>query len=302
MILCVCPNPSIDMFVWIDTFRSGEVNRAKREQRFPGGKGVHVAMAIAELGEPVHLLGMWGGASGQWIRRECETRGVRCHGPEVAGWSRTCMTFKSASVEFHDTELLGTGPFINSDDFHQLLRDFRRLLPESELVCMSGSWPDGAPVDGYAQLIGLAHDAGKLTVLDTTGVQLTHALERRPGVVHMNRSEAAAWFREDDVVKSARLLADICDYAAVTAGAEGLHLVRGDEAVHARCIVDTVYSAVGSGDCLMAGMAVALQRGQSLEDIARMAVACGGANCMREDLGMLYRKDVEMLLPTVELM
>lgn len=48
-ILVVCPNPSIDTYAWIDGFANGVPNRIKREDRYPGGKGLHVAMALAEL-------------------------------------------------------------------------------------------------------------------------------------------------------------------------------------------------------------------------------------------------------------
>jgi tagatose 6-phosphate kinase len=38
-ILSVCPNPSVDTFVWVDHIHAGRVTRAEREQHFPGGKG-----------------------------------------------------------------------------------------------------------------------------------------------------------------------------------------------------------------------------------------------------------------------
>ena len=56
MLLAVCPNPSVDYSIWIDSLEPGKVHRATREERYPGGKGVHVAMAAAELGEDVTLL------------------------------------------------------------------------------------------------------------------------------------------------------------------------------------------------------------------------------------------------------
>lgn len=298
--LCVCPNPSVDMFVWIDQLHSGNVNRARREARFPGGKGVHVALAAAELGMPVRLLAFWGGATGEWIKSECWRRGIECYGPEVDGWSRTCMTFKSQDPEWTDTELLGTGPTIDEKDFNKFFAIYQDALEESQGVCFSGSWPGGAPADGYARMLAEAQRLGKATLLDTTGDQLKHALVYKPTVVHMNRSEAADFFGGDNVQSNARLLAQRCTYAAVTAGADGLFLFRGSEGVHTRCTVDRFFSAVGSGDCLLAGLAVSLLRGEGLVEMAKLAVACGGANCMREDLGMLYRGDVDNLLPKVE--
>jgi tagatose 6-phosphate kinase len=298
MILCLCPNPSIDMFAWVESILPGGVNRIQKEKRFPGGKGVHVALAAAELGEKVQLLAFWGGPTGQWVKNSCEELGVSCHGPVIDDWSRTCMTFKSQDA-YRDTELLGAGPNIDGEDFESFVNEYRKLVATTDCVCMSGSWPHGAPSDAYAQLITIAKSAEAPVLLDTTGEQLQHALKSRPVAVHLNRTEIQALLKEKDVRTAALFLAQKCEYAVVTSGPDGLYLAHGQEVVHAHCNIDQVYSAVGSGDCLVAGFAVALKRHMSIQDSARLAVACGAANCIREDLGMLYRKDVERLLPSV---
>lgn len=295
MILSVCPNPSIDMYAWVDDMRAGEVNRVKKEQRFPGGKGVHVALAVRELGEEVALLGIWGGATGAWIKKSCEEMGVACYGPVVSGWSRTCMTFKSDGG-FDETELLGAGPVIDAGDFERFLAEYQRLLSRADAVTMSGSWPKGSPRDGYAQMIRLAHVRKVPAFVDTTGEQLVHALKERPEVVHMNRTEVREHFNVTDIREGAFLLAKQCRYAVVTSGAEGVYIAEGKEMHHAVCRVEKVYSAVGSGDCLLGGISVALRRGMSVADAARLGAACGAANCMREELGMFFREDVETLV------
>jgi tagatose 6-phosphate kinase len=298
MILAICRNPSVDTYAWLEEIHPGKVNRIQKEQRFPGGKGVHVALAAAELGEEVTLLGFWGGATGQWIRESCEEQGIFCYGPEVEGWSRTCVTFK-ADNSFNETELLGAGPTISDADFESFLEEYQKMLPGAKCVTLSGSWPKGAPSDAYAQLLRIAHQADALTFLDTTGDQLAPALAEHPQVVHLNRTEAHDHFGEKDIVKNALLLARQCQYAVITAGAEGVYVANGKEVHHASCTVSNVYSAVGSGDCLLRGLAVAFHRGMTLEDAARLAAACGAANCIREDLGMFYLKDAERIFKEV---
>ncbi len=295
MILCVCPNPSVDSFVWLNVFRPGEVNRIHKEARFPGGKGVHVALALQELGEEVAVLGFWGGPTGDWIKKECEKQGIRCYGPETDEWTRACFTLKIEGMYDH-TELLSPGPAISSKDFDDFLQAFEGLMGKAKGITMSGSWPAEAPVSAYAQLIHLAKRAGKKVLLDCTGDGLAAALKERPYLVHLNQSEARDFFTEADPENAMRLLARHCEYAAVTAGAEGLFLAGSDEMVHAACKVEAVRSTVGSGDCLLAGLTIACIRGLDLEEAGKWAVACGAANCIREELGMLYRKDVEALL------
>ena len=294
MILCLCPNPSIDKFVWFDTFEGGQVNRFTKEQHFPGGKGIHVALAARELGEEVIVLGFWGGATGRWLKSECEKYGIVCYGPDTEGWSRTCLTFKSEG-KYDDTEILGCGPFISTADFRQFLNTFSQLITDASCVTMSGSWPEGSPSDSYAQLIEIATQAGKNTFLDCSGEQLSNALFKKPYLVHINEKEGQSLSLGSNSREIACLLSASCEFAAVTAGADGLYFATGNEIVHAQCEVSEVYSAVGSGDCLLAGLTVAFLRNMNLIDAAKFAVACGGANCIRQDLGMLYKSDVEIL-------
>ena len=56
---------------------------------------------------------------------------------------------------------------------------------------------------------------------------------------------------------------------------------------------------VGSGDCLLGGLAVGLARGASAEEALRLGVACGAANAATPETGFVRREDVEALLPRV---
>jgi fructose-1-phosphate kinase PfkB-like protein len=60
-----------------------------------------------------------------------------------------------------------------------------------------------------------------------------------------------------------------------------------------------VRNTVGAGDCLLAGFAVSLLRGDTIDQCARVAVACGSAKSMHPEIGLLQLSDVECLLPAV---
>ena len=155
---------------------------------------------------------------------------------------------------------------------------------------MSGSWPEGAPDNAYQQLIELANQYGKKSFLDCTSTQLHNALKSSPFAIHLNHKERNEFNSE---VK--------CEIKAITAGIEGLYLTVENKTIHGKCTIDNVYSAVGSGDCLLAGLVVSYKRGLNHKEMARFSTACGTANCMREDLGMIYKTDVEDLIKRVEL-
>ena len=64
---------------------------------------------------------------------------------------------------------------------------------------------------------------------------------------------------------------------------------------HAWVSVPGAAYPVGSGDCLLGGMAAALARGQAMEAALRLGVACGAANTLVAETGWLRREDVDAL-------
>lgn len=301
MILCLCPNPSTDKFIWIEELTHGEVNRIKKEQSFPGGKGVHVALGISELGEECALLGFWGGYTGQWVKQFCEERGILCYGPEVNEPARICITFRS-SGDLNGTELLGLGPFIEEENLNFFWLEFIRLLDIASAVCMCGSWPPTTMGMDYTEFILAAKKKGIMTFVDCSGKSLMNSLSVNPYCIHINNQEGFEILNEHSPLKIANGVLTNCDLAAISCGADGLYLAGKDQpAIHVSCKLQSISSTVGCGDSLMAGLIVAHKRELNLIDTAKLSVACGSANCLREDLGMFYKKDVDILLARVEI-
>src|SRR5260221_12717118 len=61
---CVSLNPAIDTRLIVNGFVPGRVNRVSEVVRMPGGKAVHVAMALKGLGATPTWIGFAGGATG----------------------------------------------------------------------------------------------------------------------------------------------------------------------------------------------------------------------------------------------
>lgn len=296
-VLVVCPNPSIDIFAWIDSFQYGVPNRVSKELRYPGGKGLHVAMALAELGIPVTVAGFWGGEAGNWIRKACNEYypSIKFTGPTLNEWSRSCYTFK-AQDDFDDTEILGPGPSISKENFDELTGSIARELPGTGIMALCGSWPKGSPDTGYKSIIALGKTHQVPSFLDCTGVQLKNGLSARPFGVHLNRKEITDFYGLDFDQAKEKLLSE-CEVAAVTDGSKGLYLMNQTTGVHALTKVQKVISTIGSGDCLLAGIVAGYTQDLPFAEIARLGATCGAANCLRPDLGMLHRSDVDTLLP-----
>jgi tagatose 6-phosphate kinase len=294
MILCVCPNPSVDSLFYAGDFITGNVNRISRERRYPGGKGVHVALALVELGFPARLMGFWGGPTGEWIQNECKSRNLDSFGIQVDDWTRTCFTIISDKMV--ETEILGIGPKINKTMIRLFNQKFAQSIDKFSVVTMSGSWPQGAPDNSYIHLVRKARQKDIPSVIDCSGSLLKAVMEIKPFAIHINYNEAVNVFGKNTPVDLVKQLSKYCNFAALTKGAEGLYLSDGRKIIRASHHLDKIKSCVGSGDCLVAGLAGSITNHSELIDMAIMSASCGAANCLGNDLGMIRQKDVKELM------
>lgn len=304
MFLTVCANPSVDSFWRIDTLTPGTTNRSKGESFYPGGKGIHTAFALGELGQKVTTLGVWGGQTGQWLQQQCKKNGISTVGPTVEGWTRLCMTIQS-DTKWKETEVLGRGPVVSDMVTNSFQSAFQQCLTERkpEAMLISGSTPDGFDDRLYHTLVEEARGANVPAYVDASGPLLTHALEAHPYGVHINLQEGQDLCGRNTPVEIAQWLSQKCTLAAVTAGADGLYLGFEGTIYHACYTIDEseIISTIGSGDCLLAGLSLAANRFNEPEQWTRYAAACGSANCIHPELGMLQRSDVERIFEQVML-
>jgi len=293
-------NTAIDKLVDVDMLRSGAVQRISGIRVSFGGKGLHVAQTIAALGEKVRLVGLVDATSGPAIATLMRERGVEFHGIQIPGTIRTCLAIRERDGRI--TELLEPGPVLDSATREQMLATFRRLALDSDLAVMSGSLPPGCDDTTYADLVRHLQGAGVRSLVDASGSALRLVVEARPFLVKPNRDEAAALFGKpaggiaDAAAATRLLLARGVPMPVVSLGADGVVAAHGTEVLHASVSVERVVSAVGSGDCLIAGLAVGLMRGDSLAAMLRLGAACGAANAS-SGLGYAQRADVDALLP-----
>lgn len=296
-------NTAIDRFIQVDALTPGEVHRVRAEKVYPGGKGVHVAQTIAELGEPVRLVGLVDAVHHPFIARQMSARGVLFRGVEIEGELRQCMALQEAGGSI--TEVLGQGPQLNQVEQDTLLREFGRSVAESELVILSGSLPRGFADTLYAGLVEYVHDLGKRCLVDASGDVLRHAVMAKPFLVKPNRDEISQLVGHPVINLQAAELAAIAlrergiALPVVTMGELGAVAADETGVWHAQLEPARLRNAVGSGDCFLAGMAVAIQRRLSLDEALRLAVACGVANAESEETGFAKRSNVEALLPDV---
>jgi 1-phosphofructokinase family hexose kinase len=296
-------NTSIDKTMEMAELRSGAVNRASSVRAYAGGKGLHVARAIGTLGEKATLVGVIDATHRAFFEEALAPLGVAFDGIEVES-VRTCLAIREAGGT-RITEILEPGPEVDEARQRAVCDAFLARARGSVLAVLSGSVPRGFGDDVYARLAASLGGAGVRCLVDASGALLRAAADARPFLVKPNREELEALLgvRIEGVPAAARAALALCGrgitMVVVSLGPEGALLASGGRVCHAVGPAQPVEHTVGSGDCLLAGVAVGLARGLGLEEVLRLGVACGTANALSPEHGYMKRADAEAMLPLV---
>lgn len=127
------------------------------------------------------------------------------------------------------------------------------------------------------------------------------ASPNRPDFIKPNQQEAEEFLGRPLDNDAARWDAVAAFHAAgvrgvfMSLGAEGALFSLDGERLRAVPPRIEEVNPVGSGDALVAGIAMGLIAKRPLEEIARTAIACGTANAMSWDIGHFTRAEVESL-------
>jgi tagatose 6-phosphate kinase len=299
-------NSSVDKAMAADELAPGAVVRVRDVRTTAGGKGVHVAQAVAALGEPVCLVGLVDAAHRALFDDTLGPRGVTFDPVPSPGALRTCLAIHDRGGA-RVTEVLEPGPATDEPTREALFRRFLARAARSSVAVLSGSLPPGFAADAYARLVSGLREAPVRVLVDASGERLAAAAAAGPYLVKPNRDEAEALTGRAiegpaAAVKAARAIREMGPAVVVLSiGAAGAVMVAEGQAAHAWVRLDEVKNPVGSGDCLLGGVAVALARGLPADEVLRLGVACGAVNAAGSETGFITRGDVEALMPRVEL-
>jgi tagatose 6-phosphate kinase len=286
VILCLAGNPSIDKLFEVERLAPGEIHRPEHFVQLPGGKGIHVAQVSAALGAPTLVTGLLAGHTGRWIAETLAAQGV--HGHFAWGRGETRSSLSVADREGGGlTEFYEDGTMIEAGEWQAVKEIVLQLLPQASWLALAGSMPPGAPVDGYAELIAAAHEAGVPAAVDTRAAALERVVDAAPALVKINIHEAAELLGrpiEGEVDVRAALdeirarAGGEGHAAAITLGEDGALLVDPEGvAWRGGCRVRGRYP-VGGGDTFLGGLLVGLVRGAPWSEALRVALGAAAAN------------------------
>ena len=327
MILVCGHNNAWQLTYRFDAVTRGAVNRVREVHRSAAGKGVNVARVLGALQAPATLLAYLGGANGARVRQALAGEGIAAEVIGTAADTRTCVTLLESAGETRQvTELVEPAVTASDAEQERFAVAYDRLLKQASVVVIAGTAIGGAAREVYARMVRRAHHRGVPALLDAYHGHGRAALAAAPEIVKINRAELAELTGAAVAGEAARVAAyrGLCDrygvrWVIVSAGEEGIEACDGKRLLRAAAPTVPVVNSIGSGDAAAAGVAASLVRAAGfpatgtasasrdapgaaparlriehadLAAAARLAVACGTANCLTPTPGSVTREAV----------
>ncbi len=306
MIVTMTLNPAVDETLFVHSVEIGAVNRVHDSHFDPAGKGINVSRLVHRLGWPTVALGFLAGDIGDLAERTLGAEGVLSHFVRVRGETRLNVTIRDEGTR-EETSFFDRGPLVTPDDLERLDQTLNTLVAAAQVLVLAGSLPPGLPDDTYANYIRMAEAKGIKTILDAHNEALRLGLMAHPYMVKPNRSETETLLgrklpdREAVIDAAKDLIKNGVKVVVISMGAEGAICAEGDNVWHAIPPNVERRSSVGSGDSMVAGLAISVMRGQSPVEGLRLGTAAGAATAMTPGTTLGSPEDVASLLPQVRI-
>ncbi len=305
MILTVTLNAALDRTLSVPNFQAGRRHRASDALTLPGGKGVNVARALRNLGQPVIATGLAGGRTGTSIIEQLTAEGILNDFVRIADESRT-STAVVDPTSLQQTEINEYGPSVGDSELELLMQKLAYLSKGADIVVLAGSLPRDVPADFYAVLVQELARPDLPIVVDVPGPPLRAALGSEPWLVSPNAREAEEvvgneFSDDEDKAVGAEALCAMGARVALVHDEGGCVARVGDHdgpgrTLSARIDVRSdVVSTVGSGDAFLAGFLAGTYDGDGVDEALRRAVASGAASTQLLGAGVVDRSDVDAL-------
>lgn len=304
MIVTVTLNAALDRTLTVPNFQAGFRHRASESLTLPGGKGVNIARALKNLGQPVIATGMAGGKTGLRIIEDLTAEGILNDFVRIKGESRTSTAIIDPTSNTQ-TEVNEYGPVVTSRELGSFLEKFTYIAKGADVVIIAGTLPRKVKDSYYSELIKALKPVGVTTVLDAAGEPFRLGIKAKPVLVSPNIVEAEALIghefgEEEEFLQAAEELTRIGAGSGIITHAGGCYAYIVEEDGRSRYYnvkvppLDPI-STVGSGDAFLAGYVSAMLSGMDPENRLRQAAACGAANTQKYGAGIFDTHEVKKL-------
>ena len=202
------------------------------------------------------------------------------------------------------------GPTLQTSEWQACLDALATHAPPPRWLIASGSLPPGTPDDFYAQLVravSAVSGQGVRVAVDTSGPPLAAALQAGVALVKPSLRELRDLLQQPlehaaDWCTAAQSLvhSGAADIVALSIGEQGAVLATREGVWQAPALnVPATTGTTGAGDCFLAALVWALDRGDAPAEALRWGVAAGAAALLHPGTTLAQAEDVQRLVRSV---
>ena len=298
-VVIAAPNAAIDSYYTVSSLTVGSVNRASEVLHTAGGKGNNMARAAVMLGGRALSIGIIGGKGGQFIAGELTHEGIAHDMIWTDQETRRCSTILVPTIR-QTTVILQPGGPVGPRAREDFAARTLARAPQAPFLALVGSLPPDFPPDHYARIVTALKGSATRVCVDAADETLYLAAMAGAAILKVNLEEFRSAFASDgpwDWARAAGVFADFqkrgMQLLIITDGPNGAYVFADSTApFRVQTRVETWLSTAGAGDTFLAGLLVALSRGDRLEEAVRYASAAAAANLQHATCGFLNTGDV----------
>ncbi|KQB59882.1 MULTISPECIES: 1-phosphofructokinase family hexose kinase [Acidovorax] len=299
-------NPALDLATTTDHVAPTHKLRCGPVQRFAGGGGINVARVLHRLGADVCAWALAGGAAGTQVRQLLAAEGVPTLLQPISGDTRENFSVVETTTS-QEFRFVLPGPTLQPAEWQACLDALATHTPPPRWLIASGSLPPGTPDDFYAQLARALAGRGLRVAVDTSGPPLAAALQAGVALVKPSLRELRDVMQQPlehaaDWCTAAQSLvhSGAAEIVALSVGEQGAVLATREGVWQAPALnVPATTGTTGAGDCFLATLVWALDRGDAPAEALRWGVAAGAAALLHPGTTLAQADDVRRLVRSV---
>ncbi len=292
MIITVTLDSALVKTVFVSGFAPGHVCRAEASRLDPGGKSLEVAKAVSVLGGRGAVLGVAGGAAGEYIRDQLDLLGIQ---------NDLVFTRTETRTDLDLVEAEG-GPIarieeparaVGAQELQEIWQKLQDLADPGDTVLFAGELPPGCSYELLAEWIGRLRQDGVQVALELSGLAMKIGVAAGPSVILQDPAglsalcEKALTTREALLRAARRVAENGVELVVVPLEETGVLFVTPEKAL----LADGLCRLQNSETRLLASVLIDRERRTSLEETAARALAAAASErSSAEDLRSLAGK------------
>ena len=307
MILTVCPNTALDKIFFVKKWTPGVPMRTNNMSTCVGGKGLDSSVVLSQLGVETVGMGFFSGTIGQELIDLLKGYGIIPDPVWTGGTNRIAYVIAEESTNIHSHVIVGSVE-VSSEQKQEFIDRFSKRIKGAEWVIFAGSIPASVGDNFYYDLINIAKEEKKPSLIDSQKQYLIEAIKAKPDIVKMNWEEfewtfslhapsfeilyeQAIQLRKNKGIKN----------LVITLSKEGILALTNEGDFLAKAPVQNPVNAAGAGDAVSSTIVWRLSIGEDWKSALKWASAVSAAAVLTKRTGDIHLEDVNKVIKEVKI-